>query len=160
MDVTMDEIETEEATKQDDIEKRASFWPRLGAYLIDIILIYSINGIILSPLKFIQDGFPMTIGYWTAIGTAGTIVYYLYFFFVTKTFSKTVGKLIFGLKVVSATKEKPSWGDIFFREVIGRLLHNIFNLLKLLYLYIFISDKKQGLHDVIGQTYVVHDIKK
>lgn len=137
----------------------ANIWKRLGAYLIDVVFIYAINGIILSPIKFMSDQIPMTWGYWTTIGTLGVIVYYLYFCLATKIFSKTIGKFIFGIKVVSINEAAPTWGDIFFREFIGRLLHNVLFFMKLLYIYVLVSENKQGFHDVIGRTLVVNDRK-
>lgn len=154
---TVAETPLSHSTVQEDT--LANIWKRLGAYIIDVIFIYAINGIILSPVKFLSDQIPMTWGYWTTIGTLGVIVYYLYFFFTTKLFSKTMGKFIFGITVVSTGKEHPSWGDIFFREFIGRLLHNILFFMKLLYIYILVSKDKQGFHDIIGHTIVVDDKK-
>ena len=53
-------------------------------------------------------------------------------------------------------EESLSWRDVFYREVVGRILHNVFFLLKLMYLSIAFSDEKRGVHDMIGNTKVVY----
>lgn len=137
-------------------EEAAGFWPRFIAYVIDVIIIGSINSIILSPLLFVNDGLPIEISFWTLNGIIATVVYYVYFSVMTKYFQQTLGKMIIGLKVVSDTGKNLTWSDIFFREIVGRIIHNVFFILKLLYLTVAFSSKKQGIHDMIASTRVVH----
>src|SRR5699024_5616233 len=80
--------------------KYAGFWMRFWAYLIDVIIVFSINGILLSPLMFLNDGLPLEIGFWTVNGILAGIIYYVYFLLMTKLFQQTVGKMILGLKVI------------------------------------------------------------
>ncbi len=79
------EITTEIASG--DHHSYAGFWMRFWAYLADLLIVFSLNGILLSPFKFIGGG-EMDVGFWTVIGIAGAIVFYLYFLLMTKYYGK------------------------------------------------------------------------
>ncbi|WP_077303018.1 RDD family protein [Virgibacillus pantothenticus] len=138
-----------------DTRKYAGFWMRFWAYLIDLIVVFSINGILLTPFKFINDGEVVDVGYWTLTGIVASIVFYLYFLLMTKKFSQTLGKMILGIKVVRADGETLRWSDLIFREVIGRFFHRAFDILVLLYIVVAFSNEKQGIHDMVSNTRVV-----
>ncbi|WP_186579857.1 RDD family protein [Aquibacillus kalidii] len=133
------------------------FWMRFWAYLADIIIVFSINGILLSPFKFINDGVDFDLGFWTLTGMLSSIVFYLYFLFMTKKFNQTLGKMIFGIKVIREDEEPLQWSDLLFREVVGRFIHRVFFILVFLYVVVAFTAKKQGVHDMIGNTRVVFD---
>lgn len=135
----------------------AGFWMRFWAYLADLLVVFSINGILLSPLAFINDGLPMEIGFWTVAGLAGSVIFYLYFLLMTRFYSRTLGKMIFGLKVVRQDFSRLRWSDLLFREVVGRFFHRVFSFAFLLYVMVGFTSEKQGLHDIIGNTRVVFD---
>ncbi|WP_164216005.1 RDD family protein [Virgibacillus sp. YIM 98842] len=137
--------------------KFAGFWMRFWAYLADLLVVFSINGILLSPLRFMNDGLPMEIGYWTAAGIAGSVIFYLYFLLMTRFYSRTLGKMIFGLKVVREDLSALNWSDLLFREVVGRFLHRVFSFTFLLYVIVGFTSQKQGVHDMIGNTRVIFD---
>src|SRR5690625_1273924 len=99
----------------------AGFWMRFWAYLIDVVIVFSINGLLLSPLNFFNEGLPIEISLWTVNGLLAGIIYYAYFFLMTKFFRQTVGKIILGLKVIPENKAVLSWVDVFLRELIGRI---------------------------------------
>ncbi|KAB8127483.1 RDD family protein [Gracilibacillus oryzae] len=143
---------------EDNVTKRyAGFWMRFWAYLADIIIVFSINGILLLPFQFINDGATIHVGYWTLNGILGALVFYLYFLFMTKYFHQTLGKMIFGLKVVREDSMPLGWSDLIFREVVGRFIHRVFPITLLLYLFVAFTRQKQGIHDMIGNTRVVLD---
>lgn len=143
-------------TKQ-NTHRYAGFWMRFWAYVFDIIVIFGVNSFILSPFNFINNGMPVDIWFWTWNGMIAGLIYYLYFLLMTKFFGQTVGKMILGLKVIHHGDGKLTWIDLFFREVIGRFIYNVFFLLKLLYIIIGFTNEKQGLHDMIGNTRVIHE---
>lgn len=153
------DIDNEHAPKQtsdDKMEdKNVGFWYRVIAYIIDVFLISSINGIVLSPLLFVNNGIPLDISFWTLNGIIAAVVYYAYFALMTKLFQQTLGKMIVGIKVIQEDDAQLTWKDVFFREVVGRILHNVFFALKLLYLIVAFTKEKQGIHDMIGNTRVV-----
>jgi uncharacterized RDD family membrane protein YckC len=135
----------------------AGFWMRFWAYLADLLIVFSINGILLSPLGFMNDGLPMVIGFWTVAGIAGSVTFYLYFLLMTRFYSQTLGKMIFGLKVVREDFSALTWSDLLFREVVGRFFHRVFYFTFLLYIMVAFTSEKQGVHDMIGNTRVVFD---
>ncbi|MCT2535282.1 RDD family protein [Aquibacillus koreensis] len=138
-------------------EKRyAGFWMRFWAYIADLLIVASINGILLIPFRFINDGAPIDLAFWTVTGIVGSIVFYLYFLFMTKGFGQTLGKMIFGLKVVREDDHALGWSDLLFREVVGRFLHRVFFIGIFAYLVVAFTKEKQGIHDMIGNTRVVH----
>ncbi|SFL59268.1 Uncharacterized membrane protein YckC, RDD family [Gracilibacillus orientalis] len=136
-------------------KRYAGFWMRFWAYLVDLIIVFSINGILLLPFKFMNDGFSMEFGYWTVTGIIGSIVFYLYFLLMTKFFNQTLGKMIFGLRVIRADSKSLRWSDLIFREVVGRFIHRVFFIAVFLYLFVAFTTQKQGIHDMIGNTRVV-----
>ncbi|TFJ93251.1 RDD family protein [Lentibacillus salicampi] len=138
-------------------QRYAGFWMRFWAYLFDLVIVFSINGILLSPFKFIGDGSGVDIGFWTVAGIVGLIVLYLYFLLMTKFYGKTLGKMILGLRVVREDREPLEWSDLIFREVVGRFIHRVFWFTNLLYLFVAFGEQKQGLHDMFGNTRVVFD---
>lgn len=145
-------------TKEEQHERRpAGFWMRFWAYLTDLLVVACLNGLLLIPLKFINEGAPITMGIWTLAGIISTIVLYLYFLLMTKFYGQTLGKMIFGLKVVRKDFKALEWSDLLFREVVGRFLYRVIGVLTLLYIVVAFDPNKQGIHDMIGDTYVIHE---
>lgn len=134
----------------------AGFWMRFWAFLADSIIIFSINGILLSPLQFINEGAEITVSAWTIKGILAGIVFYLYFLITTKKLGQTIGKMIFGLKVIRVDQKPLQWSDLLFREVIVRFIYKSFGFLNLLYLVVAFNKEKKGIHDMIGNTKVIH----
>lgn len=147
----------QDAMSSDQIKRPAGFWMRFWAYTVDLIIVWCVNGILLSPFKFFDDAGQMQIGIWTLATVIATVVLYLYFLIMTKIFSQTVGKMIFGLKVIRKDETSPSWNDILFREIIGRFIHRVFSILTLLYIVVAFEPLKQGVHDMLANTRVIHE---
>jgi uncharacterized RDD family membrane protein YckC len=138
-------------------QRYAGFWMRLWAFLIDLIVISSLNGILLSPFKFVNDGIAISVGIWTVPGIVSAIVFYAYFVLMTKFFGQTVGKMILGIKVVRENEEPLRWSDVLFRELVGKFIYRAFWFLMVLYIIVGFMDEKQGLHDMIADTRVIYD---
>ena len=155
MDITADDNQTAELIMKEE-HRYAGFWMRFWAYLIDVLIVFSINGLLLTPLKLFNEGMAIDLKFWTLNSILAGVVYYVYFALMTKYFRKTVGKMIMGLEVISSNKDSLSWSDILFREVVIRFIYNVFFILKFLYLVVAFSKEKQGLHDMIGNTFVIH----
>ncbi|SES67057.1 Uncharacterized membrane protein YckC, RDD family [Oceanobacillus limi] len=141
----------------DPSHRYAGFWMRVWAYIIDLVVVFSINGILLVPFKFINDGTVIDIGFWTLTGIIGAVIFYLYFLLMTRRFGQTIGKMILGIKVIREDNQALQWSDLVFREVVGRFIHRVFWFLSLLYIVVGFTREKQGLHDMIGNTRVVFD---
>lgn len=129
----------------------AGFWMRFWAYLVDLIIIGSLNRILIHPIFTFIDG-KSTFAFLLAELIATTIVFYVYFVLMTKYFSQTLGKMIFGLKVVSLKEEHMTWGTLIFREFIGRFISKT---IVVGYLLVGFLPQKQGLHDIFADTSVV-----
>lgn len=160
----MDVMSEDEFTVKDEVEntviaepRYAGFWMRLWAYLIDVIVIFSLSGLFTSPLSFLDSVSNFSLlGFWSVNALIGGLFYYSYFLIMTKLTGQTLGKMIFNLKVVSENAEKLSWFDLFFREIVGRFIYNTIFIIKLAYLVVAFTPKKQGIHDMIGKTHVIH----
>jgi uncharacterized RDD family membrane protein YckC len=86
-----------------------------------------------------------------AIVTA--IIFYGYFVLMTKIFGQTIGKMVFGLKVVTLDGKPLSWSTILFREWIGRFISVT---IIIGYIIVAFLPKKQGIHDLFVDTTVIH----
>lgn len=133
----------------------AGFWMRFWAYLTDVFVIFSINGLLLSPLKFVNNGV-IDVGFWTLTGILSVVVFYIYFLLMTKYLGQTLGKMLFGLRVIRSDDGVLKWSDLLFREVIGRFIYKAFFFLVFLYGVVAFTPEKQGIHDMIGNTRVIH----
>ncbi|GEN82208.1 hypothetical protein SLU01_05200 [Sporosarcina luteola] len=136
--------------------KFAGFWTRFWAYLIDLLMVSAVSGIIIKPIFRILDikisnpSFLLFSPYKVTI----LIVFLAYFALMTKIFSQTVGKMILGIKVVQKNEGKLTWGTVLFREVIGRFISK---LLTIPYLLVIFMPKKEAVHDLFADTYVIHE---
>lgn len=139
-----------------EVDRFAGFWMRFWAFLADLLIIFSMNGILLSPLKLMNEGMEIYLSVWTLRGILAAIMFYLYFLLMTKMTGQTLGKMIFGLKVIRADHQPLQWSDLIFREVITRFIYKTFFFLNLLYLIVAFNQEKKGLHDIIANTRVVH----
>ncbi|SER91063.1 RDD family protein [Psychrobacillus sp. OK032] len=136
-------------------QKAAGFWIRFWAYTADILILSSIGMLIIKPV-FRLFSLELNDPVWYAPFTLITaFIFYAYFVLMTKFCSQTVGKIIFGIRVVSKNGAKLTWGTVIFREWIGRLISII--PLNIPYLVIAFTPKKQAIHDFIADTLVVHE---
>ena len=131
----------------------AGFWMRFWAYLLDLIVIGSIVRLLINPLFRLLDISLAEYNMFAPISIASAVIFYLYFVLMTKFFQQTLGKMVFGLKVIDLKHEKLSWGTIIFREWIGRFI-SVTVLIG--YLIVAFLPKKQGLHDIFTDTTVIH----
>jgi len=136
--------------------KFAGFWTRFWAYIIDLLIVSSISGIFIKPIfrvldiKISNPSFLLFSPYKVTL----LILFLAYFALMTKIVGQTVGKMILGIKVVRQDGEKLTWGTILFREVIGRFISK---LLTIPYLLVIFMPRKEALHDLFADTYVVHE---
>lgn len=136
--------------------KYAGFWTRFWAYTIDSVIVWAVSGIILKPLFRIMDikisnpSFLLFSPYKIAL----LILFLLYFALMTKFLGQTIGKMILGIKVVGKNGKNLTWSTVIFREVIGRFISK---LLTIPYLLVVFMPKKEAMHDLFADTYVVHE---
>ncbi len=148
MQVVMERIEKFE-------QKTAGFWIRFWAYIADLLILSSIGMLLIKPI-FRLFSWEIGNSVWYAPFTLLTaFIFYLYFILMTKLFSQTVGKMIFGIRVIAKDGTKLSWGMVIFREWIGRLISII--PLNLPYLVVAFTPKNQAIHDFIADTLVIYE---
>lgn len=141
----------------------AGFWMRFWAFIFDLLIISSINAALVGTwLPFVQVDGTFTTFLATMVLVPSLLyacLFFIYFSLMTKFFGQTLGKMIFGLKVVPKDGDHLTWGTIFFREGVGRFLHQapLFgNFFLILYIVVACTPKKQGIHDLFADTYVIH----
>ncbi|TWT09371.1 RDD family protein [Planomicrobium sp. CPCC 101079] len=134
--------------------KPAGFWVRFWAYVVDLLVVFAVTSILIKPI-FALFGLDTNAAAWYAPYTIlSAIVFYSYFVLMTKFFKQTVGKMIMGIRVVSLKNDELSWGTLLFREWIGRFLSAT---IWPLYWIVGFTPLKQGVHDFIADTTVVHE---
>lgn len=142
------------ASDDTTVYKYAGFWMRFWAYLLDLVVIGSINGIIVYPIFRVLDLSLNEASMFAPVSIVTAVIFYAYFVLMTKFFGQTIGKMVFGLKVISLQDQKLNWSTIMFREWIGRFISGT---VLILYVVVGFLPKKQGLHDLFADTTVVHE---
>lgn len=132
----------------------AGFWMRFWAYLADVIIVSSVNRILIYPILRLLDVPLHESSIFSTVNICTAVTFYLYFVLMTLFLKQTLGKMIFGLKVVPISKERLTWDTILFREWIGRFISGSFIIL---YALVAFLPKKQGIHDLFADTTVIHD---
>lgn len=141
----------------------AGFWIRLAAYVIDMILIYSILAVVSTPvwlLKLMIGGehmiFHNVLFSYNIFDILKYVLIAAYFVLMTYTTGRTVGKMLMKIRVQSTSSRELTFQQVAFREVIGKYLSGI---LYAGYIMAGISGKKSALHDYLADTKVVYDTK-
>ncbi len=152
---------TEKVVVDFDAEKlKAPFVLRLGAILIDYILLVSIPVIsILISRSFGDDGAKLLNSEISNAGWLITILLGITNFVIFPMFSgQTIGKMFTGLRIVRNDGEAVSFVGILLRNIIGYLLSALtFGLGFLLALF---NIKGRALHDFLAGTVVVYGQKR
>jgi uncharacterized RDD family membrane protein YckC len=135
------DVEAPPATGDGPSGPRASFWQRLGAYLIDNILLF-IPYVILFMIS-------------PALGYAGGLAIYLVYFsyFEGGPSGQTLGKRALGIRVIDYRTGGPIGFGRGAIRYIGKLLSGLVILLG--YLWMIWDREKQTWHDKIATTVVV-----
>ncbi|AMV11972.1 RDD family protein [Geobacillus sp. G4] len=131
------------------------FWLRFWAYCLDVIVVSSLNRLIVWPLFRLFDWPLAQDGLFAPATVAAAVVFYAYFVLMTKAFGQTLGKMVFGLKVVDERGEPLTWLTVLFREVVGKFIAK--KLLFIGFLFVAFSEKKKGMHDQFADTIVVRE---
>ena len=130
-----------------------SFGQRVGAYLIDILLIKAISSSVLNIYSLL--GFYPMEGSFSLFNLTTVFIYFTYFILLTKcNKGETIGKMIFSLRVLPLYSMNLSWTDVLYRELIGRYIQK---KVKILYLILFLTNKRQTMADLVTDTVVVSE---
>jgi len=147
-------------------KKQAKLWKRVAAYGIDMLII---NIIVLYPFKEILKKYETNTAILSGINYDSTLIILTftvavlalaYWVLFEHLIQQSIGKMLFNLYVVSATKaktklaKKPSLAQIVTRNVIKP-----FSLVLLIdVLYMIIKKKNQRLFEVFSNTKVIEII--
>jgi uncharacterized RDD family membrane protein YckC len=143
----------------------ANIGNRIVAYLIDAAILGGIAGVIFVASMAIGIG--ANAGGNSSTGGVVAIIFgvlfiyviyplcfLLYFTFMEASEKQaTIGKSVMKIKVVNSYGERMSTSESFMRNFLGRLL-SMFTCGIGLFMALF-TENNQGLHDMIGKTYVV-----
>lgn len=132
----------------------AGFWMRFWAYLLDIIIIGSINRLLVEPIFMIFDWSLYETSMFAPIAIVNAVVFYVYFVLMTKLFGQTLGKMVLGLRVIDLKGKKLTWSTVLIREWVGRFISTT---IWITYAIVSFTPKKQGLHDLFADTTVIHE---
>lgn len=143
--------------EQLDNMTHASFFPRFVSYLIDIIVLWAVAQLTIIPILSVFEVRDVYFGIeaLSIENISTTLLYFIYFTLMTYFLKQTLGKMILGISVISSKGTKLRFSQVFFRETVGRVISNA--LLYLPYLAVLFTDSKIGLHDFIGDTYVINN---
>lgn len=154
--------------------KYASFGARWAAHIIDFLILYVVNWIILTPilgavgfgiasanefdLESMSEG-DMIASITALMGAlvAGSIILYvvrvLYGAFMESSkFQATIGKMALGLKVTSVDGNKLTFVMALLRHI-GKIVSGF--IIFIGYIMAAFTEKKQALHDFIASSVVV-----
>jgi uncharacterized RDD family membrane protein YckC len=140
---------------------------RLLASLLDGFIIVAVNFLISMviqlPIALLANSTPanQSQAALPALGIASLlssllslIVNYGYYIYFIGSRGQTLGKMALKIKVVKVdSNEKPSYGDAFLREAIGKIASAV--VLGLGFLWMLWDERKQTWHDKIAKTIVV-----
>lgn len=120
------------------------FVPRLGAFLIDAVILIVVQSI-LTPLLGGADS--------ALASNVSTVISIAYAVIFVSQYQATPGKMVLKIKVVDEAGNKPTMVNVVLRETVGKFVSAIILLGG--YFMVLWDPKKQGLHDKIAKTYVV-----
>ena len=134
--------------------KTAGFWMRFWAYIVDLLVIGAVTSIVIKPVFYLLDARAEQYAWYAPFTIISAIIFYGYFVCMTKYLGQTVGKMIFGLRVIADDGGELTWSAVVFREWIGRFI-----CVKTVTFYVLVAvvPNNKGLHDLIADTVVIHE---
>ncbi|MDQ8201235.1 RDD family protein [Pelagicoccus enzymogenes] len=151
------EVPVSEQTK-----RLASRWSRLGASLLDglIIMVFTVPTMYFTGgFDGIHEGVQPSIGYNLAIGLLGFVVFLLINFKFLKNDGQTVGKKIVGIRIVDLAGNQAILGQhllkryaVYFLPGQIPLVGQFFSVVNILFIF---GNQKRCIHDYAGGTKVV-----
>lgn len=131
------------SSPQSAIYKKGTFLERLGAFIIDQIIIQILLVVLSFVLKQFHFQIPLLSFVFAALFSS---------LFIWRA-GATPGKILMKLKVVTSSCQSVSFGYALLRESIGKLISGL--LFSLGYFWVLIDRKNQAWHDKIAHTLVV-----
>ena len=120
--------------------------PRIGAFLVDFLLLGIALGLLVVVAGVISDGLAVAVS-----GLSGLLVF-AYFIYMEGTYGQTVGKRVLGIVVVKADGSPCDMKASVIRNVL-RIVDGLFVYLVGL-IVILVTDDDQRVGDLVGDTVV------
>lgn len=161
-------------TMEKKVMKLATSGKRLGAYLIDRVapvILFMVSAGSIAVLSYMPYSFGFGNGYggfgggYSDVGSVLTLLIcmliYVAYFVVQLIFyskSKTIGKAILGMQVISSKNGEPvDFWVMLLREWFAKKASKVVFFLG--FIWVLIDDRNRGWHDKIMDTYVI-DLKE
>ncbi len=128
--------------------KYAGFWIRFAARFLD--------GIIVAAILIVANVVLGTVGGYhnPLLPLIDLVIAFGYFCHMTKKYGATYGKQVLNIRVVAEDGSHLTNTMVVMREIVGKIASGI--ILDIGYLMVAFTKRKQGLHDKIAETVVVH----
>lgn len=141
------------------------FWLRFLAFHVDVIVLFVIRHPVALLFYLLSDDFSAwgglrrganNIGLGILYSLINTVVWFLYFTVLTAKQQKTLGKRLFGLKVLGEDLMPINMNKAFIREIF-----RFFSVIPccLGYIWAAFDSRKQTWHDKVAKTLVVKERK-
>jgi uncharacterized RDD family membrane protein YckC len=126
----------------------AGFWTRLWAFIIDAIILSAAGGVVGLSIDADFD-----FDFWRTESAIQIVVFWLYFALMESShLQATVGKMALGLKVTDDAGRPLSFGQATGRHFAKYIS---FMIAMIGFIMIALTEKQQGLHDMIAGCLVV-----
>lgn len=141
---------------------KAGFFPRLGAFMVDMLILAIVLAGVKIPVEFMKFLYSDALIFSDILFEFDffDIVFYFlqltYFVLFTTFTGTTIGKWLFKLSVVDEEGKNLSFWNALYRESIGKYLSAVFYLG---YLMIFVNKDHKAFHDYLCDSYVVYSCK-
>ena len=121
---------------------------RLVGFLIDGVILGLVIAVFQSA-SAIPDAFKFGASdFWISV-----LVIWIYYVGLTATFGASLGKMVLGMRVVSADGKRAGFVAVLMREIIGKAVSGA--VICIGFIVVLFGDKHRGWHDVIAGTSVV-----
>lgn len=146
----------------------ASRLQRFIAFIIDVIILAVIVGI-LSAIGIVDFALTEEGEVSRTDNLIQALIVVAYYVVLTVAFGATLGKMALGMRVVDSDGNRAGAGPILIREIIARAVGGLLTVVVgasigqlvglavavIIVIMILFDERRQGLHDKIGGTFVV-----
>ena len=131
----------------------AGFWIRVGAYLIDVLIIGIPSSIVAGIVTAATNSSDAVLASNVAANVVAIAIAFWNNYYLLKKNGASLGKKWLKLHVMRTDGSQLTWGRVLLRELVGKFVNQFTIFIG--YLMVAFTGKKQGLHDMIGDTIVV-----
>lgn len=134
----------------------AGFWLRFAAYFIDAIIVWIVLTIFFisfgTGTMFLQDPENLGAAFWGPVGLLYIAIFLYFPLMESSKWQATLGKRAVGIIVTDLNGNR-----ISFLKALGRTLGKILSgiIVYIGFIMIAVTNKKQGLHDILANALVV-----